>query len=91
MSNGPRSSRLDGEFGVARDGLKIAVVGDIDAESVGTLLDRTFGALPAKGKLQPVPYAVPQALGRRIVTTTEPFDVEGTATEYDEPARRLER
>ena len=53
---------------LARDGLKIAVVGDIDAESVGTLLDRTFGALPAKGKLQPVPYAVPQGLGRRIVT-----------------------
>ena len=53
---------------LARDGLKIAVVGDIDAESVGTLLDRTFGALPAKGKLQPVAYAVPQGLGRRIVT-----------------------
>lgn len=53
---------------LARDGLKIAVVGDIDAESVGTLLDRTFGALPAKGKLHPVAYAVPQGLGRRIVT-----------------------
>ena len=53
---------------LARDGLKIAVVGDIDAESVGTLLDRTFGALPAKAKLQPVAYAVPQGLGRRIVT-----------------------
>ena len=53
---------------LARDGLKIAVVGDIDAESAGTLLDRTFGALPAKGKLQPVAYAIPQGLGRRIVT-----------------------
>ncbi len=53
---------------LARDGLKIAVVGDIDAESVGTLLDRTFSALPAKGKLKPVAYAVPQGLGRRIVT-----------------------
>jgi UPF0716 protein FxsA len=31
-------------------------------------------------------------LGRRIaVSGGEPFDVEGTATEYDAPARRLER
>jgi UPF0716 protein FxsA len=30
-------------------------------------------------------------LGRRIVTTREPYDVDGTATEYDAPARRLER
>jgi UPF0716 protein FxsA len=34
---------------------------------------------------------VARRLGRRIVTTSEPFDVEGTATEYDAPARRLER
>ena len=34
---------------------------------------------------------VARRLGRRIVTTSEPFDVEGSATEYDEPARRLER
>jgi UPF0716 protein FxsA len=34
---------------------------------------------------------VARRLGRRIVTTREPFDVEGSATEYDEPARRLER
>jgi UPF0716 protein FxsA len=34
---------------------------------------------------------VVRRLGRRIVTTQEPFDVEGSATEYDEPARRLER
>jgi zinc protease len=53
---------------LARDGLKIAVVGDIDAETTGMLLDRTFGALPAKAKLTPVAYAVPQGLGRRIVT-----------------------
>ena len=29
-------------------------------------------------------------LGRRLVTR-EPYDVEGTATEYDAPARRLDR
>jgi UPF0716 protein FxsA len=34
---------------------------------------------------------VARRLGRRIVTTREPFDVDGTATEYDAPARRLER
>jgi UPF0716 protein FxsA len=34
---------------------------------------------------------VARRLGRRIVTTREPYDVDGTATEYDAPARRLER
>jgi UPF0716 protein FxsA len=34
---------------------------------------------------------VTRRLGRRIVTSREPFDVDGTATEYDAPARRLER
>jgi UPF0716 protein FxsA len=34
---------------------------------------------------------VARRLGRRVVTTREPFDVDGTATEYDVPARRLER
>jgi UPF0716 protein FxsA len=40
---------------------------------------------------------VARRLGRRIVgardgrTRGEPFDVEGSATEYDEPIRRLER
>jgi UPF0716 protein FxsA len=34
---------------------------------------------------------VARRLGRRVVTTHEPYDVEGTATEYDAPARRLER
>ena len=36
---------------LARDTLKIAIVGDIDAETAGELLDRTFGALPAKAEL----------------------------------------
>lgn len=39
---------------VAKDGLTIAVVGDIDAASLSKLLDDTFGALPAKGQLTPV-------------------------------------
>jgi UPF0716 protein FxsA len=30
-------------------------------------------------------------LGRRVVSSRGPYDVEGTATEYEAPARRLER
>ncbi|MES5485419.1 pitrilysin family protein [Bradyrhizobium sp. INPA03-11B] len=39
---------------IARDTLKIAVVGDVDQATLGKLLDQTFGALPAKAKLKPV-------------------------------------
>ena len=52
---------------IAKEGLKITVVGDIDAATLGPLLDQTFGALPAKGELMPVPDASPQGLGREIV------------------------
>lgn len=50
----------------ARDTLKIGIVGDIDAETAGRLIDSVFGALPAQAKLTPVPDVEPQALGRRI-------------------------
>ena len=52
---------------LARDTLKVAIVGDIDAETAATLLDRTFGPLPAKAELEPVATVVPQGLGRRVV------------------------
>jgi zinc protease len=52
---------------LARDTLKIAVVGDIDAAGAGALIDRAFGALPAKGDLRPVANVAPQGLGQRIV------------------------
>ncbi len=39
---------------LARDTLKIAVVGDVDPATLGRLLDQTFGGLPAKGDLVPV-------------------------------------
>jgi zinc protease len=51
----------------ARDTLKIAVVGDIDATTAGRLLDRTFGALPAKAQLFAIPDATIQGLGTRTV------------------------
>jgi len=38
----------------ARDTLKVAVVGDIDAATLGGLLDKVFGGLAAKAQLQPV-------------------------------------
>jgi len=52
---------------LARDHLKIAIVGDLDAAAAGALIDRIFGALPAKADLQPVPAIDPQGLGQRIV------------------------
>lgn len=51
----------------ARDNLKIAVVGDIDATALGQALDKVFGALPAKAQLQRVEPATISAVGRRIV------------------------
>ncbi len=52
---------------LARQNLKIAVVGDIDAETLKPLLDRVFGALPEKPDLVPVANVAPQGLGRCIV------------------------
>ncbi len=52
---------------LARDGLKIAIVGNLDAAAAGALIDRIFGSLPAKADLQPVPMVDPQGLGQRIV------------------------
>jgi zinc protease len=40
---------------LAKDTLKIAVVGDIDPAALGALLDKTFGELPAKAALARVP------------------------------------
>jgi zinc protease len=56
---------------LARQNLKIAVVGDIDAETLKPLLDHVFGALPEKPDLVPVENAAPQGLGRRIVVSLD--------------------
>jgi len=69
----------------ARDNLTIGIVGDIDADAAGKLLDRVFGALPAKGSLAPVPNITMQSPGERIVVnldvpqTVINFGVEGIA------------
>jgi zinc protease len=44
---------------LTREELKIAVVGDIDAASLGRLLDRTFGALPARSNLAAISDIAP--------------------------------
>jgi zinc protease len=43
----------------ARDKLVISVVGDIDAETLGKMLDHVFGALPRNSTLAPVADAEP--------------------------------
>jgi zinc protease len=39
---------------IAKDTLRISVVGDVDADTLGKLLDKTFGGLPAKASLTPI-------------------------------------
>jgi zinc protease len=51
----------------ARDNLKIGIVGNVDAETAGKIIDRIFGSLPAKADLTPVAAANPQGLGRKIM------------------------
>jgi zinc protease len=45
----------------ARDKLRVAVVGDIDAKTLGGILDTIFGGLPAAAKLTPVGRTEPKA------------------------------
>ena len=51
----------------SRDKLLVVAVGDIDAATLGKLLDQTFGALPATG----TPVEVPQA----VVTNRPSLDI----------------
>ena len=67
---------------LARDTLKVAVVGNITADALGPLLDRVFGALPARSSAVPVPPATMQGLGTRRVM---PLDVPQTAISFGLP------
>jgi zinc protease len=51
---------------LAKNTLKIAVVGDIDPTTLARLLDDTFGALPATAQLTPVPDIVATAPPQRF-------------------------
>ncbi len=51
----------------ARETLKIAVVGAIDAATLALELERVFGALPEKAALTAIPLGTPSAVGTRQV------------------------
>jgi zinc protease len=50
----------------ARDNLRVAIVGNIDAATAGRLIDQVFGGLPAKAEVTPVANAVAQGLGQKV-------------------------
>ena len=54
---------------LAKDNLAIGVVGDITAEALKTVLDKTFGGLPAKAWAWAIPEAVLKGQGRTVVVT----------------------
>ncbi len=56
----------------ARDDLKVTVVGDIDAATLGAMLDDIFGALPETADLAPVPDAPPPLAARIDVASNTP-------------------
>lgn len=56
---------------LARDNLKIGVVGAIDAETLAEELDRVFSGLPAQADLVAVPPITVQGVGTRHVTQLE--------------------
>jgi zinc protease len=66
----------------ARDTLTIGIVGDIDAQAAGKLIDSIFGALPAKATLAPVPDVGMQGLGERMVVN---LDVPQTVISFGFP------
>lgn len=72
---------------LARNNLKVAVVGDITAEELGPLLDAVFGELPAKGGLVAVPDAVIAATGERRVV---PLDVPQATISFGMPGLKRE-
>ena len=70
---------------IAKDTLRIAVVGDVDADTLGKLLDKTFGGLPAKADLTPIAeIAAAQPPQRAFV----PLDVPQTVVTFGGPGIR---
>ncbi|WP_353646034.1 pitrilysin family protein [Mesorhizobium sp. WSM2239] len=72
----PADLRAFHEAIFARDGLHVAVVGDIDAKTLGRKLDQLFGDLPQKQTLAPVADVDPK-LGQQV------------AVDYDLPQTSL--
>lgn len=67
---------------VARDNMVIAVVGDIDAETLGPLLDSVFGALPDEARLTAVPET---ALDGRNGELVVEMDIPQTVIQFGRP------
>lgn len=70
---------------LARNTLKIAVVGDVDPDTLGKLLDKTFGSLPAKADLTPVSDVVAAKPPQRA---SIPLDVPQTVVMFGAPGIR---
>jgi zinc protease len=70
---------------LTREKLKIAVVGDIDAATLGRLLDQTFGGLPAKSTLASIPDVEPTSPPRREFIA---LDVPQTVVTFGGPGFR---
>jgi zinc protease len=64
---------------LGKDTLKIAVVGDVEPAALGQLLDKTFGGLPAKADLAPVPDIQPAKPPQRAFI---PLDVPQTVVDF---------
>jgi zinc protease len=70
---------------IAKDTLRIAVVGDVDADTLGKLLDKTFGGLPAKASLTPIPDVAAAKPPQRAFI---PLDVPQTVVTFGGPGIR---
>ncbi len=70
---------------LATDTLKVAVVGDVDAATLGKLLDQTFGGLPMKGDLVPVADVEASRPPQRFFI---PLDVPQTVVTFGGPGYR---
>ncbi len=70
---------------IAKDTLRIAVVGDVDADTLGKLLDKTFGGLPAKASLTAVPDVAAAGPPQRAFI---PLDVPQTVVTFGGPGIR---
>src|SRR6266550_7384736 len=70
---------------IAKDSLRIAVVGDVDADTLGKLLDKTFGGLPAKASLTAIAEVEATKPPQRALG---PLDVPQTVVTFGGPGVR---
>ena len=70
---------------IARDTLRIAVVGDVDPDTLGKLLDKAFGELPAKARLTPIADVRAARPPQRAFI---PLDVPQTVVTFGGPGMR---